>query len=55
MNEIIGVIDNVESVVSDIIVGFELIVEIVEIGNNINKEIGELFGSKLDKLISLLE
>ncbi|HCS4649780.1 TPA: hypothetical protein ORP60_004679, partial [Escherichia coli] len=54
-NEIIGAIDNVESAVSDTTAGSELIAETVEIGNNINKEIGESLGSKLDKLTSLLE
>ncbi|MFP9036047.1 hypothetical protein, partial [Enterococcus faecalis] len=41
--------------VSDTTAGSELIAETVEIGNNINKEIGESLGSKLDKLTSLLE
>ncbi|EBJ7676675.1 hypothetical protein DZF34_23690 [Salmonella enterica] len=54
-NEIVGAIDNVESAVSDTTAGSELIAETVEIGNNINKEIGESLGSKLDKLTSLLE
>lgn len=54
-NEIIGAIDNVENAVSDTTAGSELIAETVEIGNNINKEIGESLGSKLDKLTSLLE